>query len=107
MGSKLAPKFKPITKNIGLSVWGVLTLFTLLLYIFGDMPVYPYRALPLLWCFFSWNFFAYTFNRRMWPWQFIELHGQDKGVPGWRSLWFWFTAAIYAALLATIAFAGQ
>lgn len=97
-------KFTP--KKIGLSVWGGLTLFTLLVFIVGTRH-FTDGALVLMWCFFSWNFYAYAFNRRMWPWQFIELHGQDKGVPGWRSLWFWFTAAIYAALLATIAFAGQ
>lgn len=93
------------TRTIGLSVWGVLTLVTLSLYVLGNMSVYPSRALPLLWCFFSWNYFAYAFDRGMWPWVFVELDGQGKGLPGWRTFWFWFSALIYAALLATIVWA--
>lgn len=80
-----------------------LTGATLLLYSLWDIPIYPQKALPLLWCFFSWNFYAYAFDKRMWPWQFVELHGHNRGMPGWRTFWFWFTVIQYAALLATIA----
>lgn len=94
---------KPNTKAIGLSAWGALTAMTVLLYLLGDIPTYPSRALPLLWFFFSWNFYAYSFGKRMWPWQLIELNDPHDRKPGVRALWFWLTAILYAALLATIA----
>lgn len=87
---------------MGLVVWGVTTSITLLLYIFVDMPAYPRRALPLVWGFYSWNFYAYSFGRRMWPWQFNELQGQGKGNPNWRAFWFWFSAMQYVVLLVAI-----
>lgn len=97
-------KFTP--KNIGLSVWGVLTLLTLLVFFVGTRH-FTDGALAMMWCFFSWNFFAYAFDKGMWPRIYVELDGQGKGIPGWRTFWFWFSAAIYTALLATIAFAGE
>lgn len=57
-------KFTP--KKIGLSAWGVLTLFTLLVFIVGTRH-FTDGALVLMWCFFSWNFYAYAFDRGMWP----------------------------------------
>jgi len=93
-------------KSYGLFMWGLLTMCTLLLYGFREMPAYPSRALPLLWGFFSWNYYAYAFDKRMWPPQFVELHGGSKGVPSWRAFWFWFAVLTYGALLAMIAWAG-
>lgn len=86
-------------------MWGTVTVLTASLYGFADVGLYPRRALPLLWCFFSWNFFAYGFDRDMWPWIFVELKGGHKGKPGVREVHFWLTAATYLAMLATIAFA--
>ncbi len=92
-------------KNKAVSVWGTLSVLTMLLYFFCGMEPYPRRALPLIWAFFSWNFFAYGFNRDMWPWVWIELKGGASGKPSEREFMFWGSAAMYLALLATIAFA--
>lgn len=94
-------KFTP--KKIGLSAWGVLTLFTLLVFIVGTRH-FTDGALVLMWCFFSWNFYAYAFDRGMWPRVFIELDGHGRGLPAWRSFMFWLSAVFYTALLAAIAF---
>ncbi len=92
-------------KNKAFTVWGVLTVLTALLYMFGDMALYPSRALPLIWSFFSWNFYAYGVDRGMLPVTFVELDGQGKGNQLARKVVFWATATIYLLLLATIAWA--
>lgn len=84
---------------------GLVSVLTLLLYAAGDMPEYPSRALPFLWAFFTWNFFAYAVDRDMWPWVFVELDGHGKGHPLAREVVFWLTAGVYLMLLATIAWA--
>ncbi|TBO27583.1 hypothetical protein EYS42_16675 [Aquabacterium lacunae] len=58
-----------------------------------------------LWLFWSWNYFAYGFNKRMLPWQFVELMGGDKGNSVARGFVFWLTAFIYLAFIATAGFA--
>lgn len=88
--------YKP--RQVALWVWGVSSFFTLALYLF-DMPLYPSRALPLIWSLYSWNFYAYAFDKRMWPQQFEELYGQGKGNPNWRSFWFWFSFLQYFGFL--------
>ena len=92
-------------RSKGVIVWVAVTLLTLLLYVLGDMGVYPSRALPLIWVGFSWNFFAYAFDRSMWPVVFVELEGQGKGVPAAREAVLWLTTMVYVALLATLAWA--
>ncbi|WP_332749421.1 hypothetical protein [Hydrogenophaga sp.] len=92
-------------KSRAFGVWGTVSVLTLMLYVFGGIPAYPARAIPIIWVFISWNLYAYGFEKRMWPTQFVELHGQDKGEPGWREFWFWFSAFIYLIFLATVAWA--
>ena len=92
-------------RNKALLVWATVTFLTLLLYVFGSMDVYPRRALPLIWVFFSWNFVAFGFDRGMWPRTFVELDGYGKGHPLAREVVFWGTAVLYLLLLATIAWA--
>lgn len=92
-------------RHFGLSVWVGVTALTIFLYAMVDIPTYQSRALPLIWLFDSWNFYAYAFDKRMWPWQFIELHGQGKGQPGWRAFWFWFSVVMYSIILGAIAWA--
>ena len=91
-------------KNLGLWVWGVLTATTIAIYFMLQLPEYPRKALPLVWCLFSWNFYAYAFDKSMWPTTFVELDGHGKGKHGWRTFWFWLDVSIYGALLLTVAF---
>ncbi len=93
-------------RSKALWVCGIASALTVALYAFADMGLYPSRALPLLWCFFSWNFFAYGLGRDMWPWILVELKGGRQGKSGVREVHFWMTVATYLGLLATIAFSG-
>lgn len=93
-------------RSKALWVGSVASVLTLLLYVVGDMPLYPSRALPILWAFFSWNFYAFGVDRDMWPWVFVELDGHGQGHPFAREVVFWITAVFYLMLLATIAWAG-
>jgi hypothetical protein len=86
-------------------IWIAVSALTIVLFVFGDMDVGWQRLLPAAWGFFSWNFFAYAAERDMWPWIFVELEGHDKGYPPAREAMFWFTAALYLGLLATITWA--
>jgi hypothetical protein len=90
-------------RNKALWVASVTSVLTLLLYAVGDVPVYPSRALPVIWAFFSWNFYAFGHEKDMWPWVFVELDGQGKGQPLAREIMFWITAVLYVCLLSTIA----
>lgn len=89
-------------KVTGLLVWGLLTALTVLLYLIRPIPVYPSKALPLMWLFFSWNFYAYAFDKNMWPTTFIELDGYGRGKKGWRQFWFLIDVVIYVLLLSAI-----
>lgn len=92
-------------KNKALWVGGVLTVLTVLVCLFSRMGAYYVKQMWLPWAFFSWNFYAYGFDRDMWPWQFDELYGKSKGRPGVREFHFWGTAVIYLLFLATMVFA--
>lgn len=63
------------------------------------------NAVWVIWAFCSWNYFAYAFDRDMWPWIFVELNGGGKGNPAERTVFFWGTAVVYLAFLAVMAFA--
>ena len=91
------------------AIWLLLltSTLTVILYAFKDLEPFPKKALPIIWIFFSWNFFAYGFSRDMWPWGLAELYGGKEGRPGIRSLWFWFTAAYYLGYLAILAISDQ
>jgi hypothetical protein len=84
-------------------LWSSITVLTLLLYVMGNMGTYPSRALPFVWAFFSWNFYAYGFSGDMWPFQFVEL--KKAGHQLAREVVFWATAGVYLMLLATLAWA--
>ena len=94
------------SKALGLWVWGVMTVLSVAICLIFPMAEYPKKAMPLVWGFFSWNFFAYAFDKDMWPWVFVELSGGGKGDRGWRLVWFWLAALLYGILLAAIAWAG-
>ncbi|WP_131281375.1 hypothetical protein [Hylemonella gracilis] len=87
-----------------LCLWLTLTILTLLLYCVKDLAVYPSRALPLIWVFFSWNFLAYGIDKGMWPVTFIELDGNGKGNRIAREVMLWLTSAIYLSLLGVLFF---
>lgn len=91
-------------KNKSLYIWLTLTALTLLLYFVRDLPAYPSRALPIIWAFFSWNFWAYGIDKGMWPRNFVELDGQGKGNRLAREVMLWLTAAIYLSLLGVLFF---
>lgn len=63
------------------------------------------EILWLLWTAWSWNHFAYAFDKRMLPWQFIELKGGIEGSPKTRTAFFWGTLVIYLLFLILIALA--
>lgn len=90
----------------GLMVLVIFSLATLAIYVFVGAGEFTNGALFISWCFFSWNYYAYSFDKRMWPPQLQELHGEGKGKASWRAFWFWLTVLIYAMLLTTILWAG-
>jgi hypothetical protein len=92
-------------KTKSIVVWATVTALTILLYAAINLPVYPRRALPIIWAFFSWNIVAYGFDRGMWPVAFVELDGGGKGNPLAREVMFWATAIVYTLLLVTLAWA--
>lgn len=92
-------------KNKTLWVGGFSSFLTLLLFVFADTSEYTRGGLLISWAFFTWNFYAFGFDRDMWPWIFVELDGQGKGNPLAREVVFWITAFLYFMLLATIAWA--
>lgn len=85
--------------------WAVISAMTLLLLIVGDTGDYTDGGLIVTWIGFSWNLYAYGYERAMWPRGFVELDGQGKGNPLARKVIFWLTAAVYIGLLATIMWA--
>lgn len=88
-------------------IWAIETALTAMALTFGDMDVGWLRLLPITWLFFSWNFFAYSVERDMWPWIFVELEGHGKGHPPAREAMFWITAIVYVGILATVAWASH
>lgn len=94
-----------IPKKIGLGMWAVISVATVLLYFTVGSREFTDGALMMTWAFFSWNYFAYAFDKDMWPFVFVELDGGGKGKPSWRTFYFWLSVVLYAALLATIAWA--
>lgn len=85
----------------------VTSFLTVLPYFFLEMEPFPKKSLPIIWIFCSWNFFAYGFGRDMWPWQLVELKGNQEGSPAYRALHFWGTGALYLAFLAAVALSNQ
>ena len=63
------------------------------------------KGIWLLSTFWSWNYFAYAFDKQMLPWVFKELQGHGKGEKTARAIFFWGFAAMHFAFLATMAFA--
>ena len=92
-------------KTKALWVLGLAFVLTALLTILKTFEPGNVSAIWLIYVFCAWNFFAYGFDFDMWPWVFVELEGRGEGKPSHREFYFWFTAAIYVALLATIAWA--
>lgn len=95
----MTPKNKSLYVGMGLFV------LTILAILFRERPQSDIKVVWIVWAFFSWNFYAYGFDRDMWPWQFEELCGKSKGRPGVREFHFWGTAVIYLLFLATMVFA--
>lgn len=81
----------------------VLSFLSLLVYVFFDLSSLSRSSLPWIWAFFAWNFYAYGFDRGMWPRVFVELDGHGKGSRFAREVVFWVCALLYAAFLATLA----
>ena len=79
--------------------------FTALVTIFKDLEVGYARGIWILWIFWSWNYFAYGFDRQMLPWVWVELQGHGKGKKTERTVVFWITAFLYLCFLAVMAFA--
>jgi hypothetical protein len=85
---------------------GVVTFIcTALVTIFREFEPGYAKGIWFLWFFFSWNYFAYAFDRDMWPWVFSELYGRGKGKSGVRKFHFWGTLAIHLSFLSVMAFA--
>jgi hypothetical protein len=89
------------------AVWvGLVTLiFTALVTIFREFEPGYAKGIWFLWFFFAWNYFAYAFDRGMWPRTFVELDGGGKGDPANRTFFFWGTLVLHLSFLAVMAFA--
>lgn len=88
------------------SLWvGCVTfVLTALATSFKDFDAGNVKAMWVIWAGFSWNYFAYGFERQMLPWVWVELRGRGQGNPTERAVVFWATAAIYLAFLALAVF---
>lgn len=94
-------------RSKGMWMTGVTFVVTALVAAFKEFEAdYYAKALWIIWAGHSWNFFAYAFDRGMLPSVFVELDGQGKGEPGYRTFYFWGTAVIYSGFLSIIVFAG-
>lgn len=82
-------------------------VFTALVTIFREFGPGYAKGIWFLWLFFAWNYFAYAFDRGMWPRTFAELDGDGKGDPGNRTFFFWGTLVIHLSFLAVMAFADK
>ncbi len=94
-------------KSKALWVGCVTFVLTGLVTIFKEFELGNVNAIWIIWAGLTWNYFAYAFDRGMWPRAFIELDGGGKGKPGHRAVYFWGTAAVHFAFLATAAFSGS
>ncbi len=94
-------------KSKALWVGCVTFVLTGLVTIFKEFELGNVNAIWIIWTGLSWNYFAYAFDRRMLPWQFVELKGGKEGNPTERTVFFWGTAAVHFAFLATAAFSGS
>ena len=98
-------KYGVTPMKLGLWVWGALTSLTVIVWLVFGTRQFTDGGLLIVWCLYSWNFFAYAFDRDMWPWQFVELNGKGLGAPSWRAFWFGFSVVMYAIILGAIAWA--
>lgn len=96
-----------IEKSKSLWMGGGTFLLTALVTSLKEFEFGNVNAIWLIWMFCSWNYFAYGFDRDMWPWVFEELYGEGRGKASYRRFYFWGTAAIYLAFLAVAAFADK
>ena len=94
-------------KNKALWVGGVTFVLTALVTIFKEFEPGNVNAIWIIWAGFSWNYFAYGFERQMLPWVWVELQGRGRGNPIERTVVFWLTAAIYLAFLSLAAFSDK
>ncbi len=92
-------------KYKALWVAGVTFLLTAIVTSFREFDTGYVKIIWFAWVFHSWNYFAYAFDRGMWPRTFIELDGQGKGDPTNRTFFFWGTLVIHLSFLALMAFA--
>jgi len=86
-------------------VAGLTFIFTALVTIFRKFEPGYINGIWLIWFFFAWNYFAYAFDRDMWPWIFDELKGKGNGKKNERSIFFWGSSILHLSFLATMAFA--
>lgn len=94
-------------KSKAFLVGGLTFCLTLIVTLLREIDLGNIKAIWLIWICMSWNYFAYAFDRGMWPRAFVELDGADMGNPTMRSIYFWGTAGVYLAFLATVAFANR
>jgi hypothetical protein len=94
-------------KGKALLVGGVTFLLTAIVTSFREFDTGYVKIIWFAWVFHSWNYFAFAYDRDMWPWIFVELYGQGKGNPTERMVFFWGTAAVYLMFLALMAFADK
>jgi hypothetical protein len=88
------------------SLWvlGATFLMTVSATSFKDFDAGNAEAIWVIWAGFSWNYFAFGFERQMLPWVWVELQGRGQGSPTERQVVFWATAAIYLAFLSLAVF---
>ncbi len=94
-------------KSKALWVGSVTFLLTALVTIFREFDSGYVKIIWFAWVFHGWNYFAFAFDRDMWPWIFVELYGRGKGNSTERVAFFWGTAAVYLSFLAVMAFADK
>ncbi len=86
---------------------GVTFAVTALVTMFREFEPGYVNGIWFIWIFISWNYFAYAFDRGMFPRNFVELDGGGKGKPNHRTAYFWGTLVIHLSFLATMAFADK
>jgi hypothetical protein len=92
-------------KNKAAWVAGSTFVLTALVTIFRELEPGYAKGIWFITVCWSWNYFAYAFDRGMMPRTFIELDGGGKGDPANRTFFFWGTFVTHLAFLSTMAFA--
>ena len=94
-------------RSKGLLAISATLVLTVVIPVLREYDLGNIRAVWFIWFGVAWNYFAYAFDKGMFPRAFVELDGHGKGRPGYRTFYFWGTLGLHLVFLGTMAFADK